>query len=447
MVLSRKIHLLIALCFGISVPLVQAQDGRVLSSSAAERSPQEFHDPAAGISSTELVRRALTANADLAASRLEVERARGRLRQARLIPNPVLDVEQTTGRWTGSPEEKTQSLGLSVPVELGGKRGRRIDLAEADLAAAEAEVADRERRLAADVRTAFAEALAALRELEITSQLNDLDRQTVQFVQARVTEGDTPPLELSLLRADADRLRSRRALVQGRLEAAILRLKSLSGIPAGDALRFREDLASSLLPEPPPLETALQTAMATRPDLRFARLNEQVAEAGLKLARAQAIPDLILSTRYSNNTAVFDRTPVGVLRDRDKLLSFGASVSIPILNRNQGARIEAQTSIMQARSRREFVESLVRSEVTSAYQRYQAAKDAVAIYEPGVIARSEQNITAVRGAYEIGAFRITELLTEQRRLVDFQREYTDALAERYRALADLNAAMGTPVNP
>jgi cobalt-zinc-cadmium efflux system outer membrane protein len=227
----------------------------------------------------------------------------------------------------------------------------------------------------------------------------------------------------------------------------VLKLKALTGIPANDVLRFREDLTAMILPEPPPLETALATALSTRPDLRFARLSEAVAEAGLKLARTQVFPDLVLSARYTTGTEVFDQTPVGLLRDRDKGITIGASISIPILNRNQGAKLEAQASIAQARRRREFVESMVRAEVAAAYGRYLAAKSAVAIFEPGVIERSEQNIVAVRGAYEIGAFRITELLAEQRRLADFQREYTDALAERYRALADLQAAMGTTINP
>ena len=447
MVWSRRIHLFIAFFMAISIRDADAQQSRILSLVSAERLPQEFRDSNAGITSAELVRRAIASNADLAASRLEVERARGRLRQSRLLPNPTLDVEQTTGRWTGSAGEKEQSVGVSFPIELGGKRGKRVDLAEADLAAAEADVADRERRLAADVRGAFADAMMALRDLEITSEQNGLDRQTVQFVQARVSEGDTPPLELNLLRADADRLRSKRALVQGQLEAAILKLKSLAGISPGDLLRFREDLGKPLLlPEPPSLEIAMQTALAARPDLRFARLTEEVAEAGLKLARAQAVPDIVLSTRYTKSSAVFDDTPVGVLRDKDKLFSFGASISIPVFNRNQGGRAEADASILQARRRREFIEALIASEVNSAYSRYLAAKDAVAIFEPGVIARSEQNIQAVRGAYEVGAFRITDLLNEQRRAVDFQREYTEALAEQYRALADLHAAMGTPIN-
>ena len=445
MVSFGKVHL-IAIVLALSARFTNAQDRLLSVTAAGERSAQEFHDSATGLSSADLVRRALASNADLAASRLEVERARGRLRQAGLVPNPVVEFEETTGRWTGSPGEKEHTVSVVVPIEIG-KRGKRINLAQADLAAAEAEVADRERRLTAEVRTTFAEAMAALRDLEITSELNALDRQTTQFVQARVTEGDAPPLELNLLRADAERLRSRRALVQGKLEAAILRLQNLASIPTGDALRFREDLATVLLPEPPPLEQALEIALATRPDLRFARLNEEVAQAGLTLARAQSIPDVAVFAGYSIGNAVFDRTPVGELRDRDKLFSFGASVSIPVFNRNQGARMEAEASILQARRRREFVESLVRAEVVSALRRYEAARAAIAIYEPGVIQRADQNILAVRGAYEIGAFRITELLTEQRRLVDFQREYTEALAERYQALADLQAAMGTPVNP
>jgi outer membrane protein TolC len=51
----------------------------------------------------------------------------------------------------------------------------------------------------------------------------------------------------------------------------------------------------------------------------------------------------------------------------------------------------------------------------------------------------------MRAAYETGAFRISELLAEQRRLIDSQREMTEALAERYRALADLQTALGVVV--
>ncbi len=401
-----------------------------------------YVDPVQGGSSNDLIRRALTSNSELAAARLDINRARARLRQAGLRPNPTLDFEQQRGV-QDSPGESTTSIGVAVPLELGGKRKGRVDLARAELEAAEAEVADRERRLASEVRAAYAEAIAALRELEITGQLNNVDVQTASVVEARVTEGDAAPLELNLLRVEVDRLRARRALVEGRLQASLLRLKSLTGIPATEPLRLREDLATSVLPEPPDsLEAAVEIALRSRPDLRLAKLNEEVAQAGLRLARAQAFPDVTAFSRYSRSRSSFDQTPIGPLTDRDKLFAFGVSISIPVFNRNQGAKAEAEAAIAQSQQRRQFIEAVVRAEVTSAYARYQAATQSIETFEQGVIARSSENIRAIRGAYQIGAFRVTELLAEQRRLIDSQREYTDALAERYRALADLQAALG-----
>ena len=400
-----------------------------------------------GASSDDLVRRALTMNTELAAARLDIEKARARVRQAGLRANPTFDFEQSTGRFTGSPGERETTIGFALPLEVSGQRQKRINLAQAELEAAEAEIADRERRLTAEVRGAYAETLAAIRELSITEGINNLDVQTARIVAARVTEGESAPLELNLLRAEVDRLKSRRALVEGRLQATLLRLKSLAGIAPEEPLQIGEDLTSPPLYKPSSsLEAAIDTALQMRPDVRLARLAEKVAQAGMELAGAQARPDVTAFTKYSNNRTAFDNTPIGTLRDKDEVLSFGVSVSLPLFNRNQGRKAEAATAIAQAQRRRQFVEQLVRAEVTSAYARYEAAQAALNIFEQGVLARSTENIKSMRGAYELGAFRMTELLSEQRRLLDSQREYTEALTERYKALSDLLSAIGAPAD-
>ncbi|HEX9005475.1 MAG TPA: TolC family protein, partial [Blastocatellia bacterium] len=172
---------------------------------------------------------------------------------------------------------------------------------------------------------------------------------------------------------------------------------------------------------------------------------EEVAQAGYRLAKAEAAPLVTAFTRYGQTSSAFDETPVGFLQDRDKLFSFGVSITLPVLNRNQGAKAEAKLAITQAQKRREFTESVVRAEVASAYRRYEAAQASVQLYEQGVIARSTQNVRTMRAAYEAGAFRISELLAEQRRLIDSQREMTEALTERYRALAEMQAALGATI--
>ncbi len=407
-----------------------------------------YFDPLQGASSSELVNRALTSNADLSATRLDIERGRARLRQAGLRPNPTIDFEQASGRMVGSPGERATSIGFALPLEIGGQRRRRIELAQAELEAAEAEVADRERQLTNEVLTAYAEALSSLRELQTTEGLNNLDREMTRFVQVRVNEGETAPLDLNLLLVEVDRLRSRRALTEGHLQAALIKLKNIVGIPATEALRLREDLVATRLREPPSsLDAAIEIATRTRPDLRLARLNEEVARAGLRLARAQSAPEVTASAKYSSDRSITDLPePLVALPDQSRALSFGVSIGLPVLNRNQGAKAEAAIAITQAQRRREFTETVVRAEVTSAYARYEAATRAVTTFQEGVINRSNENIQAVRAAYQIGAFTITDLLVQQRQLLDSQREFTEALAERFRALADLQTAIGATIN-
>jgi cobalt-zinc-cadmium efflux system outer membrane protein len=420
---------------------VRAAESRTFDS-AIESALAVHIDPVQGASSIDLARRALASNAQLAAARLDVNRARARLSQAGFRPNPTVDFLQSNGV-LNSQGERATTIGFSLPLELWGQRGRRVDLARAELEASEAEVADRERRLTSDVRLACVETLAALRDLAVTQNLYSLDVETTRVVEARVEEGDASPLELNLLRSEADRLRARRALIEGRIEAAALRLKQIVGIPPDETLRLRETLDAPLLPAlPASLDAAIEIALRARPDLRLARLTEAVAVAGYRLAQAEAAPQVSAVATYSNVLGTFDNTPIGVLSDRDRIFGFGFSITLPILNRNQGAKAEAKASITQAQRRREFTESAVRAEVAATYRRYEAAQAAIQTYERGVIERSERNVRTMRAAYQVGAFRVTELLLEQRRLVDSQREMTELLAERFRALSELRAAMG-----
>jgi len=401
--------------------------------------------PSAGTTSTAdtLVRRALTSNRELAAARLDVTRARARLRQSGLLPNPVLEVEQTGGALGISKGEVERRAEISVPIEYGGKRGRRIDVAEAELRATEAFVADRERRLAADVRRLYVEAIAATRELSFTNELTQIDTEIGNVLQIRVREGDAPPLEESLLRVEIDRLRSRRAMLEGRRRAAELQLLTVIGLPADERIVLADGYGDGVTV--PTAEDAVRLALERRPDLRAADLNIAAAEAGLRLSNAQALPEITVFGGYAKGRSGFDDTPVGPLTDQDQLFNAGVGISLPIFNRNQGAKAEAAAAIEQARRLRELTELQIRAEAESAGARYRAADAAVEVFRQGVIERSAANVRTMRAAYEAGAFTISEFLAERRRLVDAQRELTEALTERAVALIDLQAAVAQPI--
>lgn len=454
---SRFLRTAVACClFACGAAAVEAQDAQLIAGNEiiveeAEKSAAKpilvsvlpkYYNLQRGVSINELIERALQSNQNLAAARLEIERARARLNQARARPNPTLEIEQSSGRLVGSSGEGELSVGFSLPVEIYGRRAARINVAQIQIEASEAEVRNRERILAASILSDYAEALAAMRELFATENLLELDLQTAKFVQIRVNEGDTAPLELNLLQAEVERLRARRELAEGRLESALTEIKSLTGISFDAPLLLQEQMSSAILPAlPATREAAIEIALRTRPDVLLANIEEQVATAGLRLVRANSRPDLTAYTRYKQGRSTFE-PPTGAFADRDRTLTFGVAVGLPIFNKNQGARSEAEIAVRQAQARREFAERAVRGEILAAYQRFEAASRAVSTLENAALPRSTANVETFRKVYEIGEIKITDLIAEQRRLLEATRDLTEALTARYRALSDLNIALG-----
>ena len=402
----------------------------------------DYYSQADGLSLPDIVERAFANNGEITIARLEVEKARARLRQAQLRPNPSLEIEQSSGRLVGSPGDGELSVGVTMPFEIYGQRNRRIELAQADITLKEAELTARQRELATKIFIDYVEALGALRELKVLEETLDLDGQTVKFVQIRVNEGETPPLELNLLQTEVDRLRAQRHLAEGKLQSALTKLKFYAGVAYETPLKLREEIATANLPVlPPSVETGIDVGLKNRPEIRLAVLEEQLANAGLRLIRAQSRPDIAATARYTQGRAGFD-DPRGEFFQRDRSLTFGISIGLPVFNRNQGAKAEAEIAIRQAQERRTFSEQIIRNEIIATFQRIEAARRAVNILETSVIPRSRANIATIRSVYQIGELKITDLIAEQRRLLDANRDLTQTLTERYRAQADLLIAIG-----
>lgn len=403
----------------------------------------KYYNAQDGLTPAELIDRALQSNGELVAVRIEIEKARARLVQARSRPNPTLEIEQSSGRVVGNGGDGEFSIGASLPLEFYGRRKSRIELAEIEIRAREAEVANFERRVAGEVLLNYGEALAALSEIEVLETILELDLQTTRFVQIRVNEGDTAPLELNLLQVEVERLRSKRELAEGRLQTALTKLKLLTNSPFDAPLLLREQMTTAILPQLPlTVETAVDVALRTRPDIQLAQIEEDLATAGLRLIRANSKADFTAYTRYTQGRSVVD-LPTGAFPQRDRALTFGVAIGLPVFNKNQGAKAEAELAIKQTQARRDFAEKVVRSEVIGAFQKSEAARRAIATLETGVLPRSAQNLDVFRRVYEIGEIKITDLIAEQRRLLDANRDLTEALTERYRANAELLVALGT----
>lgn len=408
-----------------------------------------YFDAQSGTSVEALVKGALARNADLLATRQRVAEAQGLLRQAGLYVNPTIQTSYGTGSLTGSSGERQFQASYNHIFQLGGKRDRRIEVAQIGAELATLEVAERERQLRGDVRSRFGDALAAIRNLEIVQELLGLTRQTFEITKARVRVGEAARVEQGLLQVEVNRLESDRRLFDNQVARAVLDIKPLAGVPLDENLRLAGDLRSTQVSFG--LEEAIARATRERPDLRAARLDQTLRDAELRQATAEAVPDLVGTAQYSRIDSAFDQLGVSStggtvpIRDRDNIVTAGISITLPTRNRNQGNIQAAVARIQAAKQRLRFVEQSVLRDVRSAYGRFEAVRQALAIYDGDVLDEARENVRIIRAAYQAGELRLFDVLNEQRRLVDTQRAYTEVLKEYYLSLVDLERAIGTPL--
>ncbi|HXG03542.1 MAG TPA: TolC family protein [Candidatus Binatia bacterium] len=398
--------------------------------------------PAGEMTVQELVARALAANPDLQAARTELEAALGRLRQAGLRPNPTLDVG---GQKALGPDSNLM-IGLTVPLDRGGRKAARVAVAESELQAKQAQLRERERRLAADVRAKAGEYLAARRNLGVTDELLQVDRAALRLIHERVRQGAAPPLEENLMLVEVNRLEATREMQAGRLEVIALQLKALAGMTPGAVLSLRGELAA-----PAPIldrSEAIGRAIERRPDIEMSRAELAAARARIHREQAEGRWDASVTIGYQRQDFGFmlrglaDGGGTRPIRDVFHYFGAGVSVTLPVLNRNQGNIAAAEAEARAAERRLEFTELIVRQEVSAAFAQYDAARRSLAIYERGVREAARRNLDVVRRTYELGRATLLEVIAEQRRYIDIENGYTEALKQVYDAVVEVERAVG-----
>lgn len=406
----------------------------------------QFIDPVNGLTADELVRYALAHNGELAAARQMIAEARGRLRQAGLRSNPM--VEASGAQAVTSPDNNL-TIGAELSLELGGRRKARINVAEREIELREAEVADFERKLAAEVRMKYSNAIAAARNLRFVEDLLTLTRDSHRLVQARVEKGKSAPLEQNTVFVEVNRVDAMRLNFEGKTEIAIFEIKKTVGMPPSEALRLRGEFSADQ--QPPSQEDAIRTALISRPDITAARAAESLAQAQIEQARTEGKVDASIFANYMRQNMGFGVrgfNDAGELRPVQGIFhyaTFGARLTLPVRNKNQGAIEAAVASAEAARSRREFTEIVARNEVAAAYARFNRAQSALAVYRDGVRTQALQNLDVIRQTYTLGQKSLLDYLGEQRRYIEIETGFTDTLKEYLDSLVEIERAAGTPI--
>jgi cobalt-zinc-cadmium efflux system outer membrane protein len=378
--------------------------------------------------------------------REEVGAARALVKQAGARANPRVDV--SGAKAVGMPDNQLMVEGM-LPLELGGRRAARVLVAGREVELREAQLAERERTVAAEARAKFGEALAEILKLGVTEDLLLNSQRGYRLVVARVLEGRTAPLEQNIVLVEVNRLRSMRETGRGKVEVAMLELKNLMGAEPSEPLKLRGDF-DDLIDALPDAADSTARALAERPDLRAARAAESLAAARVEEARAEGRADAEVRAGYQRMRSGFDLRGFddagrpAPIEDTFNSVTFGVSVTLPVRDRNRGALESAAGALSAATRRREFLELTVRREVAAAYARYDAAARSMEIYRVGVRGQAGQNLSVIRRTYELGSKALLEYIAEQRRYIELESDYVNSILETYLARVEVARASASP---
>jgi len=335
---------------------------------------------------------------------------------AGLRPNPSFQgqVENIAG---SGPYRGLRSAeitaGISFPIELGGKRGARIAVADATAARTrlQATIAAADIRL--QVTQLYTQAIAAERRAAIAVDQVRIAGEALRAAEVRVRAGRASPIEqqraeVARINADANAERTRRLAVASRTNLA-----RRIGRPTAGAL----DLPwLDALPQPVagpvrPIDAAGTLALAT------ADADLVAADAGVRLARSQRVPDLAVGPALRRLEQTNDTAAV-----------FSVSVPIPVFNSGRAAVAQARAERTRAEAQRRVTQLDVEQAITDARaEADNAAVTARAANGPALAAAREAARIA-RIGYAHGKFGQLDLLDAERTLAETRLAAIDALA-------------------
>ncbi len=419
--------------------------------------------PEVRLSLSDAVSRALVKNLELRALRADTGLAFAQLVGSRLRPNPALAVEyQTTGERTAAGLESELSVSLTQDIPLWGVRGNRIRTANLGLAAARYTTLDAARRVRRDVAASYRALLFQEQRVMLLDSLARLTERITRAAQLALAQGLGSELDARLSaaawqQAVLDRDAALRDYGIGQLEFARLLGDSLtttyrltdSLAPAG--LRFLTVSATAgaeagtrYAPDEPAVDSLLQLALAQRPDVRAAEAERDAEQASLAAARGAGKPTVALGALYTRSRDNFTLgTQPGSSLDR--ALGVGVIIGLPFFSRNQGEVARAEFAGVAAGVRLANARQGVERDVRVAVQRVALTASQVETLRKTILPANTDALRIVAVAFSRGQANIFQVLQVQRAYVESATGLLEAMRQYAEALADLEAAVGNPL--
>jgi outer membrane protein, heavy metal efflux system len=381
--------------------------------------------PAPTLTLQAAMERALAANPTIAASRLTraINLAGLALAGERLNPEATFEIEKETPR---------QAFGFAAPLELGGKRSKRIAIGEATVKAGEAELAATIAQVRNDVRRAYFDALVADARSAVLHELRDLAARARDTAQARFDSGDVPRLEVLQAGLALATAENEATAAEGTVFAARSKLNAVLALPLDTAQAL-----STAIDEGGGIATGAALDLARRASTELAVLDRRIDEqrAKLELAHALRAPDVVPTATLTHGAE-----PEFIWGWRA-----GVAVTLPLFTTHKAGVTLEETTLTQLQAQRQAMLLRIDGAVTAAAATAEAQRLAYDRYRDVILPQAQQVEQLAQDSYRLGQTGIASLLQALQAARDVRLRSLDTVSQLQAALADLERAIGAPL--
>jgi outer membrane protein TolC len=383
----------------------------------------------------ELLVAALELNPAVGEARAQLQQATAGVRTAQALQNPTLSLasEYDLSR---SDDEPTWlwGIGTSVLLDTFVSRGVRTNIAQAGVRSAYAAFSDAVWNVRKDVRVALLSAVVAARRIDLLQtdlqqreELTSLARRRIEVGEGARPEGLQADLELARARAALEDARRTQIDTRAKLAAALgVPIRSLD-----DVMLAWDDLDTVGPLSEDTLRTSRDRALLSRADLERAIADYTARDLELRHEVSAQYLQVSLGPGYTYDHGI-------------RKLTFGASVALPVFNRNQGPIAQAYAAREAAGQHALVVQSTILNEIDTASAAYSAA---LAALDRARSQRqtSESLATSARRAFDIDASDRPTLLAAEISATNERLAELDALERAQQALGQLEDAVRAPL--
>ncbi len=322
---------------------------------------------------------------------------------------------------------------IQQQIEIGGERDLRIAHAQAVQEQTTATVAEIQWALHVEIHTLSTQLLLAQEREKLTQIFIEFNEHLSKIAQRQVDAGEISPLVLLVAQTDLAQAQSQLISAQQHIRILQAKLAATSGWPSTHFPHF-SDILPPIQKAPP--DHVLLSQMQQHPALRARDLAVSSAHHKISLENRESWPSPTVGLSYAYEGQIGQESHVW-------LATIG--VPLPFWQSNQGEQAHAAAQLETAKISRTITEIQLSTLLAEATSRLNAAVDLVAIYEKTIIPSSQQSLSQLQRAYDLGEVDIHQVSQTRERLLLAHQQHLEAKIQYYEAAAQLEGLIGVEI--